>query len=265
MFVAVSRDYTSTREQKLETDCELLWVKISLSGCKDLHVCAFYHPHEGDKTSMENFVLSVNNTCRENNSHIWIAGDMNLPGYDWKSNCLKPSCHHPDITISFVDVLNDNNLAQMVTEPTRGENTLDLFITNNESRILKLKTIPGISDHDGMVYVEADISPVSFSQKPRKLHLYKHADWDGLHAHMAKFCDTVIQSSNNDQNISANQLWNLFKTELNDSIDKFIRSKVVKRRTGFPYVDKEIKHLIRKRDKLHLKKEPRYRKIKHLV
>ena len=65
MFIAVSRDYTSTREQKLETACELLWVKISLSGCKDLPVCAFYHPHEGDKTSMENFVLSVNNTCRE--------------------------------------------------------------------------------------------------------------------------------------------------------------------------------------------------------
>ena len=59
MFVAVSRDYTSTREQKLETNYELLWVKISLSGCKDLHVCIFYHPHEGDKTSMENFVLSV--------------------------------------------------------------------------------------------------------------------------------------------------------------------------------------------------------------
>ena len=118
MFVAVSRDYTSTHEQKLENDCELLWVKISLSGCKDLHVCAFYHPHEGDKTSMENFVLSVNNTCRENNSHIWIAGDMNMPGHDWKSNCLKPSCHHPDITMSFVGVLNDNNLAQMVTEPT---------------------------------------------------------------------------------------------------------------------------------------------------
>ena len=140
--------------------------------------------------------------------------------------------------MSFVDVLNDNNLAQMVTEPTRGENTLDLFITNNESRILKLKTIPGISDHDGIVYVEADISPITFNQKPRKLHLYKRADWDGLHAHMAKFCDT-------DQNISANQLWNLFKTELNDSIDKFIPSKVVKRRNGLPYVDKKIKHLIK--------------------
>ena len=82
------------------------------------------------------------------------------------------------------------------------------------------------------MYVEADISPITFNQKPRKLHLYKRADWDGLYAHMAKFCDTVIQSSNNDQNISANQLWNLCKTELNDSIDKFIPSKVVKRRNS---------------------------------
>ena len=119
---------------------------------------------------------------------------MNLPEHDWKSNCVKPSCHHPDITRPFVDVLNDNNLAQLLTEPTRGENTLDLFITNNESRILKLKTIPGISDHDGIVYVEADISPITFNQIPRKLHLYKRADWDGLHANMAKFCDTVIQN-----------------------------------------------------------------------
>ena len=60
---------------------------------------------------------------------------MNLPGYDWKSNCLKPSCCHPDITTKFVDVLNDHSLTQMVSEPTRGENTLDLFIADNESRI----------------------------------------------------------------------------------------------------------------------------------
>ena len=119
---------------------------------------------------------------------------MNLPEHDWKSNCVKPSSHHPDITRPFVDVLNDNNLAQLLTEPTRGENTLDLFITNNESRILKLKTIPGISDHDGIVYVEADINPITFNQIPRKLHLYKRADWDGLHANMAKFCDTVIHN-----------------------------------------------------------------------
>ena len=97
---------------------------------------------------------------------------MNLPECDWKSNCLKPSCYHPDITTKFVDVLNDHSFTQMVSELTRGENTLDLFITNNESRIHKLKIIPGIRDHDGIVYVEADIKPDNHKQKPRKIYLY---------------------------------------------------------------------------------------------
>ena len=48
---------------------------------------------EGDKISMENIEVSVNKACKTN-LHIWIAGDVNLPGYDWKSTCLEPNCHH---------------------------------------------------------------------------------------------------------------------------------------------------------------------------
>ena len=265
VFIAVSRDYICTREKDFETDCEILWIKISVSGCKSFYVCAFYHPHEGDEKSMKNFELSVNSACKIN-SHIWIAGDMNLPGYDWRLNCLKPNCHHPDITMKFLDVLNDNSLIQMVTEPTRKENILDLFITNNDSRILKLKIIPGISDHDGIVYVEADISPIIYKEKPRKIHMYKRADWEGLRDHMSKFCNTFITlNATTNDDASTNQLWDSFKTELNASINKYIPSKVVKRRNGLPYVNKEIKHLMKKRDKLHAKKDLRYREIKHLV
>ncbi|MCS5551353.1 MAG: hypothetical protein NZ811_07535, partial [Gammaproteobacteria bacterium] len=41
-------------------------------------------------------------------------------------------------------------------EPTRGENTLDLIITNNPSRFTRVETIPGISDHE-IVFSELDI------------------------------------------------------------------------------------------------------------
>ena len=36
---------------------------------------------ERDKISMENIEVSVNKACKTN-LHIWIAGDVNLPGYD---------------------------------------------------------------------------------------------------------------------------------------------------------------------------------------
>ena len=60
-------------------------------------------------------------------------------------------------------------------------------------------------------------------------------------------------------------MWNAFKTESNKSIEKLIPSKVFKRRNGLPYVDKEIRRLMEKRDKLHGKKNPRHRKIKYFV
>ena len=47
-----------------------------------------------------------------------------------------------------------HSLTQMVSEPTRGENTLNSFITDSKSRT---QIIPGKSDHDGVVYIEADI------------------------------------------------------------------------------------------------------------
>ena len=36
----------------------------------------------------------------------------------------------------------------MVSEPTRQDNILDLFLTNNDSLVIKVTILPGISDHD---------------------------------------------------------------------------------------------------------------------
>lgn len=98
---------------------------------------------------------------------------MNLPGYDWKSNFLKPSCHHPDITTKLT-----NTVLLKWFQSSHGVKMLSIFffITNNESRIQKLKIIPGISEYDGIVYIETDISPITYKQKPRKIYLYKRAD-----------------------------------------------------------------------------------------
>jgi hypothetical protein len=154
------------------------WVKICIAGCKSLHICAYYNPHEENELSLANFVKSVQ-LVHNLSSYIWIAGDMNFPGYDWLNNCLKPNCSYPSLTTRLVDLIDDCGFTQMVTAPTRRANTLDLFITNNDSLINTVKVIPGLSDHD-IVYVEGDINPIVNKQKPRKLFLYNKADWVGL-------------------------------------------------------------------------------------
>lgn len=70
---------------------------------------------------MNDFVSSVNKAGNLKQSHIQTVSDVNLPGYDWKFNCLKTSCYHSDIPKKFVDALtcNDHSLTKMVSEPTR--------------------------------------------------------------------------------------------------------------------------------------------------
>jgi len=58
VLIAVSDEFVCSREHELETDCEILWVKICLVGCKSLYVCAYYKPHEGDERSLACFEQS---------------------------------------------------------------------------------------------------------------------------------------------------------------------------------------------------------------
>lgn len=49
-------------------------------------------------------------------------------------------------------------------------NTLDLVVTNNETRVVRSTVVPGISDHDCPV-VEFVLDPVHKKQKPREISL----------------------------------------------------------------------------------------------
>ena len=103
-------------------------------------------------------------------SHIWIAGDMNLPGFDWKHNCLFLTCRFPELTRKFTDCLDNHGWVQLITNPTRGKNVVDLLITNNDSPIIKTQVIPGISDHDA-VFVEGNIKATITKQNAGCLNM----------------------------------------------------------------------------------------------
>ena len=70
----------------------------------------------------------------------------------------KPDSTYQKNRYKFGDVLDDNGLVQLVEEPTRGPNTLDLVVTNNPSHFTRTQVIPGVSDHD-IVFSEIDRTP----------------------------------------------------------------------------------------------------------
>lgn len=150
---------------ELQTDCEVIWTEINVVNCKTLYICSFYNTKTSDEESIKQFGESVNRASNITDAAI-VIGDFNLPGWDWKTKTIKPSCQHPRNHYQLSEILDDNGLTQLVEDPTRNQNTQDLLITNNPTKITRTDVIPGISDHDA-VYTEIDIRPVKHYQTPR--------------------------------------------------------------------------------------------------
>jgi hypothetical protein len=73
-----------------------------------------------------------------------------------KKTSLKPNTQYPGIHHLFTGILDDHGLCQIVEEPTRGSNVLDLIVTNYPSSFRRTEIIPGVSDHD-IVFTEVNI------------------------------------------------------------------------------------------------------------
>ena len=82
---------------------------------------------------------------------------------------------------------------------------------------------------------------------------------------MSSFCSAFVNSQDDDPSISINEMWSSFKNELHNAVEKYIPSKQARKKNRLPYVDSKLRRLTRKRNKLHRKKDPRYRTIKHAV
>ena len=128
----VSQSILVTEKPDLATDCELVWAKVHVVGAKPLLIAAYYRPSEHDQVSAEELKKSLA-LIDQSKSHVWVLGDFNYPKFTWEDNqaTIKQNCPSPDMYQDFVTTINDNCLIQMVSEPTRDNNILDLFLTNN--------------------------------------------------------------------------------------------------------------------------------------
>ena len=79
----------------------------------------------------------------------------------------------------FASALDDNCLTQMVCEPIRENNILDLFITNSPTLVDSVSVVPGIADHQAVSAV-VRLRPSIQKVKPRTVHLYTKANWDSM-------------------------------------------------------------------------------------
>ena len=125
---------------------------------------------------------------------------------------IKPGCGLTYIYIcdDFVTMLDDFGLVQMVTEPNRGENVFDLFLTSNYTLIKKIEIFAGIADHHIMV-ADVDVKPTISMQKPRSAPLYRKADWNNFKKYTTNFASDFML---NYHDKTVEKLWDSFKTTI---------------------------------------------------
>ncbi|MES9951110.1 MAG: hypothetical protein ABW118_19300, partial [Candidatus Thiodiazotropha sp.] len=237
----------------MDTECEIIWCKLNIIGCRTLYLGSFYRPPDKiDEEYLKAFNTSLTRILTNKNAHVLVGGDFNCGDIEWSTMQVPEGVPKRQIQCQLLDIVQDHCLSQVVDIHTRQDRTLDLLLTNNPTPVTRVKGMPpiGKADHD-IVYMEYDIKAKRIQQAPRKIYLYKRADMDGLKDHLACFRDSFLSSDHS--NMSVNDMWVSFKSEVLEAIERFIPIKMTKTKYSVPWINSSIKRLIRKRDKLYFR------------
>ena len=135
-----------------------------------------------------------------------------------------------------------------MTSPTRGQIILNLSLTSNPTLIDKISVLPGQSDHD-IILGEVNDQPKTTKRVPRiNIILYKNADWDQLRESMSDFHQVLVADL---ATADIQVLWDEFVTKLQQAIDTHIPVRKARSRDGLPWINQEIRRLMRRRDKYY--------------
>ncbi|WAQ95309.1 hypothetical protein MAR_027999 [Mya arenaria] len=106
-------------------------------------------------------------------------------------------------------------MTQMVSENTRNDNILDLFLTTNLTFVDKVNIIPGISDHD-ITSTIVNARPNILKQKPRIVPRYRKANWDDFKQFMNTTKSDILKGSDS---LSVEQIWLRFTDAIKRDTD----------------------------------------------
>ena len=123
--------------------CELQWTEIQTKS-KSIILGSYFRPPNSNINSLFELKSSVTNVTKNVwENPLFIAGDFNLPHFDWENNTIIPggqSAHSQEL----LELSEEFGMEQIQMNTTRQNNNLDLFFTNHPSLVKSCNTIPGI-------------------------------------------------------------------------------------------------------------------------
>ncbi len=179
---------------------------------------------------------------------ITIVGDFNCPDIDW--NIFEsPADNIQDILVDFIC---DNSFDQLVLQPTRGNNILDLVFTNCQLLINNVELRPAFSysDHNAINFT-VDFSSDRANDNPTagetKSYLWDKADYNALNEYLQQIDWHNFMTVN----LTPDQIWSSFRQILTEAFDLFVPFRITrqsaKRRRTVKHYPSAIRLLINRK------------------
>ena len=135
VFIAYKDNIKVNEVKGVGKSCELVMFKIEVWKSAPLYVGSFYRPTDRDPMPIIQLQADLEMIFKENHiPKLILTGDFNLPSISWEDYSLKsnPQWGLP-VNEAMLDLVDRFNLEQLVMEPTRINNTLDLILTQHQT------------------------------------------------------------------------------------------------------------------------------------
>jgi len=151
VFISIKRNIHCTQIDD-NSNIEIIYVHVRINNSRDFIVGSFYcHPHSSN-TILDDLQSSIPMIKHKHpHTQIVLGVDFNCPGIDWENNTLTDSYVSCEFREKLIDFSHNNQLSQLVTFPTRVQNTLDLCFTTHPNIVTSCEPLPGLSDHDAVL------------------------------------------------------------------------------------------------------------------
>ena len=183
-----------------------------------------------------------------------VAGDFNHPDISWNSEGGICSLNRFASANDFLDSINSKFIIQNVYQPTFGNNTLDLVLTEHPNRIFVIKTEPPISSstHDRLHVVLTwdyelnNRNKIGSDEAIYKLDI-KKSNTEKISEYISK-----IDWENEFRGLDADLMYEKFVEHYLISVDKFTPKIAVKkhRRDKPKWMTDELKKLTKLKSSL---------------
>ena len=244
---------------KASSTGEIVCARIKLAKSDPLYVLAFYRPPDDTVDSLKCLESVLEELSKLSQKHpkstIILGGDFNARDIDWDR--LKPSdeCQKKGMCQNLINILGDAHLHQMQREDTREDAILELFCTNKSSLVNSIHTIPGISDHDGIILADMSIKAVVNKKPPRKAPIWSKAKWSEMKDETVDFVSEFLaDKSTGFDNRSVQENWDMFCDHLKHvQREENLPTRTTSARYHLPWLTAEIKKMCARKRRLYNK------------